>query len=77
MGNSGRSTGSSDTSARALSAGAVAVVDGRDLDMDGDGFFVGPTLFDQVDTEMSVYRDEIFGPVLVIVRVTLLMTRSG
>ncbi|MEW2508048.1 CoA-acylating methylmalonate-semialdehyde dehydrogenase [Amycolatopsis sp. NPDC047767] len=48
-------------------AGAVLVVDGRGLA--GDGFFVGPTLFDHVATDMSIYTDEIFGPVLSIVRV--------
>jgi malonate-semialdehyde dehydrogenase (acetylating)/methylmalonate-semialdehyde dehydrogenase len=52
--------------------GAVAVVDGRELEIDGDGFFVGPTLFDRVGTEMSIYRDEIFGPVLAVVRVDTL-----
>jgi malonate-semialdehyde dehydrogenase (acetylating)/methylmalonate-semialdehyde dehydrogenase len=36
--------------------------------MDGGGFWVGPTLIDQVSPEMSVYRDEIFGPVLSVVR---------
>jgi malonate-semialdehyde dehydrogenase (acetylating)/methylmalonate-semialdehyde dehydrogenase len=50
-------------------AGAEPVVDGRDLDVDGDGFFVGPTLFDRVEPEMSIYTDEIFGPVLGVVRV--------
>jgi malonate-semialdehyde dehydrogenase (acetylating)/methylmalonate-semialdehyde dehydrogenase len=55
-----------------VEAGAVAVVDGRELEVEGDGFFVGPTLFDRVQTEMSIYRDEIFGPVLVIVRVDTL-----
>jgi len=50
-------------------AGAELVVDGRELEVDGDGFFVGPTLIDRVTTEMDVYRDEIFGPVLVVVRV--------
>ena len=52
-------------------AGARLVVDGRqpDVDADGDGFFVGPTLFDQVTTDMSIYTDEIFGPVLSVVRV--------
>ncbi|WIX84132.1 CoA-acylating methylmalonate-semialdehyde dehydrogenase [Amycolatopsis carbonis] len=48
-------------------AGAALVVDGRGLA--GDGFFVGPTLFDHVATDMSIYTDEIFGPVLSIVRV--------
>jgi malonate-semialdehyde dehydrogenase (acetylating)/methylmalonate-semialdehyde dehydrogenase len=55
-----------------VEAGAVAVVDGRDLEVDGDGFFVGPTLFDRVETNMSIYTDEIFGPVLVLVRVDTL-----
>jgi malonate-semialdehyde dehydrogenase (acetylating) / methylmalonate-semialdehyde dehydrogenase len=52
-------------------AGAKLVVDGRGVqpDADGSGFFVGPTLFDQVDTGMSIYTDEIFGPVLSVLRV--------
>jgi malonate-semialdehyde dehydrogenase (acetylating)/methylmalonate-semialdehyde dehydrogenase len=50
-------------------AGAELVVDGRQLEYEGDGFFVGPTLIDHVTTEMDVYRDEIFGPVLCVVRV--------
>jgi malonate-semialdehyde dehydrogenase (acetylating)/methylmalonate-semialdehyde dehydrogenase len=50
-------------------AGATVVVDGRDLKVDGDGFFLGPTLLDNVTPEMSVYTDEIFGPVLSILRV--------
>lgn len=45
------------------------VVDGRELKVDGDGFFVGPTLIDNVTTDMSVYADEIFGPVLSVTRV--------
>ncbi len=51
--------------------GATLVVDGResDFDADGDGFFLAPTLFDHVTPRMSVYRDEIFGPVLSVVRV--------
>ncbi len=52
-----------------VDAGAELVVDGRELDIQGKGFFVGPTLFDHVTPEMDVYRDEIFGPVLVVVRV--------
>jgi malonate-semialdehyde dehydrogenase (acetylating)/methylmalonate-semialdehyde dehydrogenase len=48
------------------------VVDGRELQVDGDGFFVGPTLIDNVSTDMSVYRDEIFGPVLSVLRVDTL-----
>jgi len=51
--------------------GATLVVDGREpvVDADGEGFFVGPTLFDHVRTDMSIYTDEIFGPVLSVVRV--------
>src|SRR3954469_17974512 len=45
------------------------VVDGRELEMEGDGFWVGPTLIDNVTPDMSVYTDEIFGPVLVVTRV--------
>ena len=50
--------------------GATLVVDGRGLQVAGheDGFFVGPTLFDRVEPEMWIYRDEIFGPVLCVVR---------
>ena len=46
------------------------VVDGRDVvpDADGDGFFLGPTLLDDVTPAMSVYTDEIFGPVLSVLR---------
>jgi malonate-semialdehyde dehydrogenase (acetylating)/methylmalonate-semialdehyde dehydrogenase len=52
-------------------AGATLVVDGRVLDVDGDpnGFWLQPTLFDHVTTDMSIYTDEIFGPVLSVVRV--------
>jgi malonate-semialdehyde dehydrogenase (acetylating)/methylmalonate-semialdehyde dehydrogenase len=52
-------------------AGATLVVDGRGVqpDAEGEGFFVGPTLFDHVQTDMSIYTDEIFGPVLSVVRV--------
>ena len=51
--------------------GATLVVDGRILDVDGDpnGFWLQPTLFDHVTPGMSIYRDEIFGPVLSVVRV--------
>ncbi|NHA67191.1 CoA-acylating methylmalonate-semialdehyde dehydrogenase [Phycicoccus flavus] len=50
--------------------GATLVVDGRegDVDADGEGFFLRPTLFDHVEKGMSVYDDEIFGPVLSVVR---------
>ena len=54
------------------SEGADLVVDGRGQEWVGgtkDGFFLLPTLFDKVDPQMSIYRDEIFGPVLSVVRV--------
>jgi len=52
-------------------AGARVVVDGREAAVDGDpaGFWLGPTLLDHVQRDMSVYRDEIFGPVLSVMRV--------
>ena len=51
--------------------GATLVVDGRDDEFDGgaDGYFLGPTLFDNVGKDMTIYQDEIFGPVLSVVRV--------
>ncbi len=49
--------------------GADVVVDGRREEFSGDGFFLGVSLVDRVRPEMAVYRDEIFGPVLSIVRV--------
>lgn len=50
--------------------GASLVEDGRDFAVEGHekGFFFGPTLFDNVSPEMSIYKDEIFGPVLSVVR---------
>jgi malonate-semialdehyde dehydrogenase (acetylating)/methylmalonate-semialdehyde dehydrogenase len=60
-----------------VEAGAELVVDGRERTTDEltfddtsleNGFFIGPTLFDHVTTDMSIYTDEIFGPVLCIVR---------
>jgi malonate-semialdehyde dehydrogenase (acetylating)/methylmalonate-semialdehyde dehydrogenase len=50
--------------------GAELVVDGRDFKLQGyeGGFFIGPTLFDQVGPQMKTYQDEIFGPVLQVVR---------
>ncbi|MDV6231736.1 CoA-acylating methylmalonate-semialdehyde dehydrogenase [Rhodococcus cercidiphylli] len=52
-------------------AGATLVVDGRGVKADGgeNGFWLGPTLIDHVTPDMSVYTDEIFGPVLSVVRV--------
>jgi malonate-semialdehyde dehydrogenase (acetylating)/methylmalonate-semialdehyde dehydrogenase len=63
--------------AQGVDAGAELVIDGRERASDdltfGDanlegGFFIGPTLFDHVTPDMSIYTDEIFGPVLCIVR---------
>lgn len=50
--------------------GAELVVDGRDFRLEGheDGFFLGGSLFDRVTPDMTLYREEIFGPVLVVVR---------
>jgi malonate-semialdehyde dehydrogenase (acetylating)/methylmalonate-semialdehyde dehydrogenase len=55
-------------------AGAKVVLDGRDLVVEGleEGFFVGPSLLDDVTPDMSVYTDEIFGPVLTVLRVPTL-----
>ncbi|MGF6208092.1 CoA-acylating methylmalonate-semialdehyde dehydrogenase [Pseudomonas frederiksbergensis] len=54
-----------------VTQGAQLIVDGRNFKVPGaeNGFFVGATLFDNVTTEMSIYQQEIFGPVLGIVRV--------
>ena len=54
-----------------VAQGAQLIVDGRELKVPGaeQGFFVGATLFDQVTPDMSIYQQEIFGPVLGIVRV--------
>jgi malonate-semialdehyde dehydrogenase (acetylating)/methylmalonate-semialdehyde dehydrogenase len=54
--------------------GAALVVDGRGLTVPGyeGGFFLGPTLFDRVTPDMAIYQDEIFGPVLVVLRVETL-----
>ena len=53
-------------------SGAKLVVDGRQVAARGekDGFWLGPTLFDNVAPEMDIYREEIFGPVLSVVRVS-------
>jgi malonate-semialdehyde dehydrogenase (acetylating)/methylmalonate-semialdehyde dehydrogenase len=56
---------------RGCAEGAAIVVDGRDIRIPGheNGFFVGPTLFDHVTPEQTIYREEIFGPVLAVLRV--------
>jgi malonate-semialdehyde dehydrogenase (acetylating)/methylmalonate-semialdehyde dehydrogenase len=57
--------------AKGVDEGASLVVDGREVQPDGDpgGFWLGPTLFDNVTPDMSIYTDEIFGPVLSLLRV--------
>ncbi len=57
-----------------VAAGARLVVDGRGYRVAGneDGYFVGGTLFDKVTPEMRIYKEEIFGPVLCVVRVNSL-----
>ncbi|BBK41623.1 methylmalonate-semialdehyde dehydrogenase (acylating) [Allostella vacuolata] len=54
-----------------VKAGAKLVVDGRDLKLQGyeNGYFLGGCLFDNVTTDMRIYQEEIFGPVLSVVRV--------
>jgi malonate-semialdehyde dehydrogenase (acetylating) / methylmalonate-semialdehyde dehydrogenase len=54
---------------RGREAGATIVTDGRETAPEGDGFFLGVTLLDDVKPEMDVYKDEIFGPVLGVTRV--------
>ena len=53
-----------------LEQGASLVVDGRDISLQGyeGGYFIGGCLFDNVSTDMSIYKEEIFGPVLSVVR---------
>ncbi len=53
-----------------IEQGANLVVDGRDVNLQGyeNGFFVGGCLFDNVTTDMDIYKEEIFGPVLTVVR---------
>lgn len=59
---------------RGVDEGATLVLDGRGIRVAGheQGFFLGPTLFDRVTTKMTIYRDEIFGPVLIVLRVATL-----
>jgi len=52
-----------------VDAGATAVIDGRSASFNNEGYFTGVSLLDNVTTDMSVYQDEIFGPVLGVVRV--------
>ncbi len=56
--------------ASGVEQGAKLVTDGRNLNIQGyeNGYFVGPTLFDEVTPEMDIYKEEVFGPVLSMVR---------
>ncbi len=56
---------------RALKEGANLLLDGREVEIEGnqDGFFVGPTIFDEVTPNMCIAQEEIFGPVMSIVKV--------
>ncbi|RYV50468.1 CoA-acylating methylmalonate-semialdehyde dehydrogenase [Pengzhenrongella frigida] len=60
-----------DFTTEAIDAGARAIVDGRDLVVEGfeNGFYVGPTILDNVTTDLRAYCDEVFGPLLVVMRV--------
>ncbi|HVV09374.1 CoA-acylating methylmalonate-semialdehyde dehydrogenase [Amycolatopsis sp.] len=51
-----------------VASGAELAVDGRGISVPGNGFWLGPTLFDKVRPDMSIYTDEIFGPVLCVAR---------
>ncbi|MFN8573799.1 MAG: aldehyde dehydrogenase family protein [Gemmatimonadaceae bacterium] len=55
-----------------VTEGAQLVIDGRQSEIDGagDGFFLGGSLFDRVTPQMRIYKEEIFGPVLCVVRAT-------
>ena len=55
---------------RGVAEGAELLVDGRDLKLQGyeDGYFIGGSLFDRVTSDMTIYREEIFGPVLAVTR---------
>ncbi len=58
-----------------VAQGATLVTDGRGIRVSGyeSGYFVGPTLFDHVSTDMTIYQEEIFGPVLTVLRVDTLL----
>jgi malonate-semialdehyde dehydrogenase (acetylating)/methylmalonate-semialdehyde dehydrogenase len=62
-----------------IEEGAELAVDGRGLSLQGyeNGYFLGPCLFDRVEPEMRIYKEEIFGPVLSVVRVPDFDSASG
>ncbi|HTW63199.1 MAG TPA: CoA-acylating methylmalonate-semialdehyde dehydrogenase [Bryobacteraceae bacterium] len=57
---------------KGVEEGAKPVLDGRSFKDGGEGFFLGPTIFDGVKPDMTIARDEIFGPVLSVIRVKTL-----
>ena len=57
---------------KGVAEGAKPLLDGRSVKCEGDGFFLGPTIFDHVRPEMTIAREEIFGPVLSVIRVKTL-----
>ncbi len=57
---------------KGVAEGAKLVLDGRTYQSAGDGFFLGASLFDHVTPDMTIYKDEIFGPVLIVLRVKTL-----
>jgi malonate-semialdehyde dehydrogenase (acetylating)/methylmalonate-semialdehyde dehydrogenase len=57
---------------KGVAEGAKPLLDGRISKPKGDGFFLGPTIFDGVKPEMTIAKDEIFGPVLAVMRVQTL-----
>src|SRR5277367_664417 len=57
---------------KGVAEGAKPLLDGRGVKCQGNGFFVGPTIFDNVRPEMTIAREEIFGPVLSVIRVKTL-----
>jgi malonate-semialdehyde dehydrogenase (acetylating) / methylmalonate-semialdehyde dehydrogenase len=57
---------------KGVAEGAKPLLDGRTSKPKGDGFFLGPTIFDGVQPEMTIAKDEIFGPVLSVIRVKTL-----
>jgi len=57
---------------KGVTEGATPLCDGREAAKDSDGFFLGPTIFDNVTPQMSIAKEEIFGPVLSVIRVKTL-----
>lgn len=57
---------------RGISEGATPLCDGRKYKSESDGFFLGPTIFDHVKPDMTIAKEEIFGPVLSVIRVKTL-----